>query len=157
MGLGLSCICWLLEGRLQPPPRPHDPESQRRLLGAGMEEKCGWSVQSAWSSVGELPAQMVMVGSGPGSHRCPSFGQGHVAPAPREGLPGRQACSPSTPAIQDVFHSSGGLQLHFGAAFPFPRWGNRGSGFPRRKAPIKRSLLNWGIRCFLCRSSTAAC
>lgn len=44
-----------------------------------------------------------MVGPGPGSRRYPGLGQGLVAPAPGEGLPGRQACSPSTPASRDLF------------------------------------------------------
>lgn len=79
-----------------------------------------WSVQSAWSSVGELPAQMVMVGPGPGSHRCPGLGQGHVAPAPREGLPGRQACSPSTPAARDVFSVLEDFSCTLALPSPFP-------------------------------------
>ncbi|KAH0519676.1 FANCD2 opposite strand protein [Microtus ochrogaster] len=63
---------------------------------------------------------MVMVGPGPGSHRCPGLGQGHVAPAPREGLPGRQACSPSTPAARDVFSVHEDFSCTLALPSPFP-------------------------------------
>lgn len=79
-----------------------------------------WSLQSEWSLVGEPPARMVMVGPGPGSQHCPGLGQGRVAPAQGEGLPGRQACSPSTPASRDLFTVHEDYSCTLALPSPFP-------------------------------------
>jgi hypothetical protein len=102
-------------------------EKKRQLPG---------SVQSAWSLVGEPLAGIVMVGPGPGSNRRPGLGQGRVS---RSGRGTSRATSLFSKhcSLSESFHSSGGLQLHFGTAVPFPRWGNQGSRFLRRKVPIK--------------------
>ncbi|XP_015843667.3 FANCD2 opposite strand protein isoform X1 [Peromyscus maniculatus bairdii] len=63
---------------------------------------------------------MVMVGPGPGSHRCPGLGQGRVAPASGEGLGGGQACSPSTPAARDLFTVPEDFSCTLALPSPFP-------------------------------------
>lgn len=116
-----------------------------------------WSVQSVWSSVGELPARMVMVGPGPGSHRCPGLGQGRVAPASGEGLGGGQACSPSTPAARDLFTVPEDFNCTLALPSPFPGGEIEDLGSSEGRRLQKGSLLDRRIRCFPCGASTAIC